>query len=222
MNATAGRLGAFDTVAGTRPGSTSPASRSSPYDLALIFRALMDDPPTAGVFGVRTAQIPPVPSRGKPGFQIQAQNPLLDTYPGDLGGKNGFTDAARYTFVTAAGRNGRRLVVTLMDDERRPVDTPDQAARLLDWAFALPAGTAGVGRLVRPGEVPTWEEVARSSPAHPSPSRAPAPVPVAAATSRRDAASPVGTIAIAGLAGAAVLAAAALGLRRARRRPARD
>jgi D-alanyl-D-alanine carboxypeptidase (penicillin-binding protein 5/6) len=88
-----------------------------------------------------------------PGYQIQSQNPLLSTYPGSLGGKTGFTDAARHTFVTAAERNGRRLVVSVMDTENTPLRAPDQAARLLDWGFAVPAGTEGVGVLVSPGDL---------------------------------------------------------------------
>ena len=39
---------------------------------------------------------------------------LLHRYPGTLGGKTGFTDAARKTFVAAADRGGRRLVVAMM------------------------------------------------------------------------------------------------------------
>ena len=38
-----------------------------------------------------------------------------------------------------------------MDTENVPLRAADQAALLLDWGFAVPAGTEGVGRLVRPG-----------------------------------------------------------------------
>ena len=89
-----------------------------------------------------TAQMPAVQGRS-PGYQIQSQNPLLPTYPGSLGGKTGFTDAARHTFVTAAERNGRRLVVSVMDTENTPLRAADQAALLLDWGFAVPAGHRG-------------------------------------------------------------------------------
>ncbi|WP_347057936.1 hypothetical protein ABC795_14730 [Blastococcus sp. HT6-30] len=88
-----------------------------------------------------------------PGFQIQNQNPLLTGYPGNLGGKTGFTDAARHAFVTAAERDGRRLVVSVLDTENVPLRTADQAARLLDWGFAVPTTSAGVGRLVRPADL---------------------------------------------------------------------
>src|SRR4051794_11002949 len=144
MNEEARHIGAFDTVAGTPSGLDVAGQSSSAYDLALIFRQLLADPRTAAVLRTTSAQWPPAGPR--PGFQIQSQNPLLTAYPGDLGGKTGFTDAARHTFVTAAERDGRRLVVSLMQAERRPVAEWEQAARLLDWGFATPAGTPGIGR----------------------------------------------------------------------------
>jgi D-alanyl-D-alanine carboxypeptidase (penicillin-binding protein 5/6) len=152
MNETAEELGAFDTVAGTPSGLDMAGQSSSPYDLALIFRAVVANPVTAAYLVAPTAQMPEVPGRS-PGYQIQNQNPLLTSYPGNLGGKTGFTDAARHTFVTAAERNGRRLVVSVMATENVPLRAAEQAALLLDWGFALPAGTEGVGELVDPGEV---------------------------------------------------------------------
>ena len=152
MNETAQSIGAFDTIAGTPSGLDVAGQTSSPYDLALIFRALLADPAAAAVLATPTALMPPVEGRS-PGYQIQSQNPLRTTYPGDLGSKTGFTDAARHTFVTAAERNGRRLVVSLMDSENKPMPPADQAVRLLDWGFALPAGIHGVGTLVTPADV---------------------------------------------------------------------
>jgi D-alanyl-D-alanine carboxypeptidase (penicillin-binding protein 5/6) len=152
MNETAERLGAYDTVAGTPSGLDVAGQSTSPYDLALIFRALIENPDTAAVLVTPTAEMPPVGDRS-PGYQIQSQNPLLGRYPGDLGGKTGFTDAARHTYVTAAERDGRRLVVSVMDTENVPLRAADQAVLLLDWGFAVPGGAHGAGRLVRPSEL---------------------------------------------------------------------
>jgi D-alanyl-D-alanine carboxypeptidase (penicillin-binding protein 5/6) len=149
MNATAEEIGAFDTVAGTPSGLDVAGQSSSPYDLALVFRRLVADPATAAILATPTAQMPPVEGRS-PGYQIQNQNPLAG-YPGGLGGKTGFTDAARHTFVTAAERDGRRLVVSVMDTENQPLRAADQAGLLLDWGFATEPATAGVGRLVTSG-----------------------------------------------------------------------
>jgi serine-type D-Ala-D-Ala carboxypeptidase (penicillin-binding protein 5/6) len=176
MDATARSLGAFDTVAGTPSGLDVVGQSSSPYDLALVFRALLADPAAVEVLTTPKILIPPVGP--KPGFEVDNENPLLRTYPGNLGGKNGFTDAARHTFVTAADHGGRRLVVTLMGAERHPGDSEYvQAARLLDWGFGTPAGSSGVGRLVAAGEVtaapsssPTATTAAAGTPARPLPS----------------------------------------------------
>jgi serine-type D-Ala-D-Ala carboxypeptidase (penicillin-binding protein 5/6) len=165
MNAKAEEVGAFDTVAGTPSGLDVAGQSSSPYDLALIFRALLEDPVTAEVLARPTAVIPAVEGRSA-AYQVQNQNPLLGAYEGNLGGKTGFTDAARHTFVTAAERDGRRLVVSVMDTESQPLRAAEQAALLLDWGFALPADVEGVGTLVEPGEVeasPTSSSSSRSS-----------------------------------------------------------
>ena len=210
MNETAEALGAYDTVAGTPSGLDVAGQSSSPYDLALIFRALLDNPTTAAILTTTTAQMPPVEGRS-PGYQIQSQNPLLTTYPGNLGGKTGFTDAARHTFVTAAERDGRRLVVSVMDTENVPLRAADQAALLLDWGFALPPGTEGVGRLVRPGEV-----VAGPS-SSPTPTRtraAPAPSTPVAGPREETGESPLVPAALAGGA-VLIVAATLLGRRRA-------
>ena len=101
--------------------------------------------------------------------------------------------------------------MSLMQTERRPVHEAQQAALLLDWGFAVPAGTAGVGRLVDPGEVATTT-------AAPSP----------ATTSRAAAAQAPATTAPAHLApgwlaaGAGVLAVAVLGAVLTVRRRARS
>ena len=108
-----------------------------------------------------------------PGYQIQSQNPLRTTYPGDLGSKTGFTDAARHTFVTAAERNGRRLVVSIMDTENRPLPPPEQAVQLLDWGFARAGRHARRGHAGRAG--------ARSAPRR----RRPPPRAAPRATRRR-------------------------------------
>ncbi|MGR6965986.1 D-alanyl-D-alanine carboxypeptidase family protein [Geodermatophilus sp. URMC 61] len=146
MNEMAESIGAYDTVAGTPSGLDVAGQSSSPYDLALVFRRLVEDPDTVALLQTPLAEMPAVEGRA-PGYQFQNQNPLADT-PGNLGGKTGFTDAARHTFVTAAERDGRRLVVSVMGTESVPLRAADQAALLLDWGFAVPAGTAGVGRLV--------------------------------------------------------------------------
>jgi D-alanyl-D-alanine carboxypeptidase (penicillin-binding protein 5/6) len=210
-------LGAFDTVVGTPSGLDVAGQSSSPYDLALFMRAVLDDPGLADLLTTRTARMPPVKGRF-PGYQIQNQNPLLDD-PGNLGGKTGFTDAARHTFVTAAERDGRRLVVSVMNTESKPLRAAEQAARLLDWGFSVPDDTPGVGRLVDPGEVPEDPPPPVESPPVESgaPTPAAAPSSVAAAPVPDDDGSPLPAALAIGA--ALALVATGVGVRRIRRRP---
>ncbi|MGY1744632.1 D-alanyl-D-alanine carboxypeptidase family protein [Blastococcus sp. SYSU D00695] len=225
MNATAEAIGAFDTVAGTPSGLDVAGQSSSPYDLALVFRRLVADPVTAAVLVTPTAQMPAVEGRS-PGYQIQNQDPLLGGYPGDLGGKTGFTDAARHTFVGAAERDGRRLVVSVMAAENVPVRAADQARLLLDWGFATPPGTPGVGRLVDSGAEVT--AAAATAPPASAGATSGAPSGVPTATGDRPApgadvggdARPVLGVLLA-VAAAGVVLATVAGRRRAVSRPGR-
>ncbi len=214
MTATAESIGAFDTAVGGPSGLDVAGQSTSPYDLALIFRALVAEPATAAVLTTPTAQVPEVPGRAL-GFQIQNQNPLAG-YPGTLGGKTGFTDAARHAFVTAAERDGRRLVVSVLDTENQPLRAADQAALLLDWGFTVPSGTPGVGRLVQPADLAA---PAAPTPAEPRTDRPQAAEPAAAVAPGADDGAPSPLVG-AGLAVAAlvVVGATMAGRRRAVRR----
>ncbi|MFB9239428.1 D-alanyl-D-alanine carboxypeptidase family protein [Plantactinospora siamensis] len=152
MNAEAHRLGARQTHAATPSGLDGPNQFTSAYDLALIARDCFTNATFRRYTAARTAQMPAQPPGAKNGFQIQNENSLLFNYPGALGGKTGFTTVARHTYVGVAQRNGRRLVVTLLNGEARPLRGWQQGAALLDWGFARPADAA-VGRLVNPGEL---------------------------------------------------------------------
>jgi D-alanyl-D-alanine carboxypeptidase (penicillin-binding protein 5/6) len=162
MNAEARRLGAYDTHADTPSGLDGPNQVTTAYDLALIARACFAMPDFLKYAQTKVAKMPPQPPKDKDGFQIQNDNMLLYEYPGALGGKTGYTDLARHTYVGAAERGGRRLLVTIMGAERKPVRGWQQGAALLDWGFSVAKGQS-VGRLVRPGE------------ATPPPPRTPAP-----------------------------------------------
>jgi D-alanyl-D-alanine carboxypeptidase (penicillin-binding protein 5/6) len=151
MNAEAKRLGAYQTHAVTPSGLDGPGQFTSAYDLALIARACFARDDFRRYVTTERTQIPPQKPNIK-GFQIQNDNHLLYRYPGALGGKTGYTHLARHSYVGAAQRNGRRLVVTLLGAEAQPVRGWQQAAALLDWGFGLPPD-ASVGHLVTPEEV---------------------------------------------------------------------
>jgi D-alanyl-D-alanine carboxypeptidase (penicillin-binding protein 5/6) len=136
MNAKAAAMGATDTHATSPSGLDGPGGPgwTTPHDLAVIFRAAMANPVFAQIIAQPTAMFP-TDSGEKP---LINQNELLERYPGAFGGKTGYTYAARKTFVGAAERNGRRLVIALMFGVVREGGPTywDQAATLLDWGFA--------------------------------------------------------------------------------------
>jgi D-alanyl-D-alanine carboxypeptidase (penicillin-binding protein 5/6) len=146
MNAKAASLGATSTFAATPSGLDGPAGSgaSTAHDLAVIFRAAMANPVFAQITAEPSAMFP-----GDHGNEpITNQDELLARYPGAIGGKTGFTDAARKTFVGAAARGGRRLVIAMMYGLVKQGGPTywDQAGSLFDWGFALNPET-GVGSL---------------------------------------------------------------------------
>ena len=146
MNAKALQLGATGTRAGSPSGLDGPGidGYTTPHDLAVLFRAALENPVFTAITSSPTATVP-----GANGpVTLFNQDELLGRYPGMLGGKTGFTDPARKTFVGAAARDGRRLVVAMMYGlvvEGGPTYW-DQASGLLDWGFAQD-GSAGIGTL---------------------------------------------------------------------------
>lgn len=156
MNAKAAELGALDTRTATPSGLDGPGMSTSAYDLALIFRAAMQKPTFAQLISTETVQFPGYPKdpaipedQDRPGFALSNDNQLLYNYEGSLGGKTGYTDDARQTFVAGAERDGRRLVVTIMKGDVLPIRPWEQAARLLDYGFGLGPNDT-VGDLVEP------------------------------------------------------------------------
>lgn len=146
MNAKASEVGATDTHASTPSGLDGPGGpgATTPHDLAAIFRAAMANPVFAEITAQPAATFP-TDSGERP---IVNMNELLARYPGAFGGKTGFTDAARKTYVGGAARDGRRLVVAMMYGLIREGGPNywDQASALLDWGFAQ-GPTSGVGSL---------------------------------------------------------------------------
>jgi serine-type D-Ala-D-Ala carboxypeptidase (penicillin-binding protein 5/6) len=146
MNAKAASLGATNTHASTPSGLDGPggSGASTAHDLAVIFRAAMANPMFAHITAEPSAMFP-----GDNGdHPITNQDELLQRYPGAIGGKTGFTDAARKTFVGAAARGGRRLVIAMMYGLVKQGGPTywDQAGTLFDWGFALNP-ESGIGSL---------------------------------------------------------------------------
>ncbi|HEY3201012.1 MAG TPA: D-alanyl-D-alanine carboxypeptidase [Actinomycetes bacterium] len=165
MQQLATTLQALDTTIVNNSGLDADGQLSSAYDLALIARAGMRRPDFRRYVATRHARFP-AKAKGK-SFAITNQNELLADYPGAIGIKTGYTTLAKNTFVAAATRNGRTVLVALMRGEH---GIHDEAATLLDWAFANAKLVRPVGVLVDPAPerrpaAPGFDQRAAAGPA---------------------------------------------------------
>ena len=154
INTLARQLGGYDTRAATPSGLDGPGMSTSAYDMGLFYRYAYNNPTFAAIVGTRTYTFPGYPAKpgedaAHPAYELENDNQLLYNYPGALGGKTGYTDDSRQTFVGAANHDGRRLFAFTLRGTRLPIAPWEQAARLLDYGFATPAGTK-VGTLIDP------------------------------------------------------------------------
>ncbi|WP_235900537.1 D-alanyl-D-alanine carboxypeptidase family protein [Lolliginicoccus suaedae] len=153
MTALARQLGALDTRVATPSGLDGPGMSSSAYDLAMLFREAMALPEFARAITTNQIDFPGYPADpaipgdvDRPGFALGNDNVVNWYYEPSLGGKNGFTDSARQTYVGAAEKDGRRLVLSILRADNEPQQVWQQIAALFDYGFELPEGQS-VGSL---------------------------------------------------------------------------
>jgi D-alanyl-D-alanine carboxypeptidase len=131
MNDAARQMGLTCTEFSSPSGFLDQGNHSCAIDLAEMARAVLDQPRLARIVRRRRAVLP-FPIKGGHLYLFN-NNPLLrQGYPGTIGIKTGFTDAAGRCLVAAARRDGRRLGVVLLHSP----DPARQAAQLLDRGFA--------------------------------------------------------------------------------------
>jgi len=132
MNEQARAFGLSCTHYTSPDGFEDAGNHSCATDLAALARAVLDQPRLARIVKRRRAVLP-FPIKGGRIYLFN-NNPLLRTgYPGTIGVKTGFTNAAGRCLVAAAQRNGRRLGVVLLHSP----DPGRQARVLLDRGFRL-------------------------------------------------------------------------------------
>ncbi len=156
MNSLAAHLHALDTRATTPSGLDAAGMSTSPYDLALIFRAAMGNSTFREIISTPTYHFPGYPPRSDvpsdtphPGYEMQTSDQLLlQGYPGMLGGKTGYTDDALKTFVGAARHGDKTVLIVQMYGLSTGDDNYwTQAQSLLEYGFHAPSDTR-VGELV--------------------------------------------------------------------------
>lgn len=109
---------------------------TSAYDLATIARAFFQNELLSKIAGTPSYHFEPTATQPDD-FILRTHNQLINqqvALEGLIGGKTGYTDAARQTLVTCAERNGMKLICVVMKEESPSqfTDTVD----LLNYAFS--------------------------------------------------------------------------------------
>lgn len=149
MTKKAREWGAKNTVCKTASGLTATGQTSTARDLAVMFRHFMQDP----AFASRMKQVKVKTSYGS---LLRNHNKALWQVEGTQGGKTGFTNAARQTYVGKFKRGDHEIVIAVMGCETMWADVK----KLVQHGFSLQERLAAAPSSTVAGQ----EIVARSMP----------------------------------------------------------
>jgi len=149
MNAEARWLHADDVVARNPNGLPARGQVVSAYDEALIARQALTLPAFMRYDSTLSASFH---IKKKKWVGLVNQNNLLIDYQGGLGGKIGWTEKARATYIGMARRHGVTLIVTIL--HCRALAEIKAGEKLLSWGFRMDHKVTPVGTLVPPRSTP--------------------------------------------------------------------
>jgi D-alanyl-D-alanine carboxypeptidase len=141
MNQRALAMGLFDTHFYNPNGLPAPAGThyTSCADLMVIFRAVIAYPELRAICSTKEYVLHTAARTQT----LHNHNLLLGRYPGMGPAKTGWTVASQHTYAASVTRNGRELLLTLLDSPNKWRD----AEILFNWGFAqAPAVTTTPGR----------------------------------------------------------------------------
>ncbi len=125
MTALARRWGARNTICKTASGLTARGQASTARDLAIIFRHAMRDIEFA-------SRMKRTKARTTYGKLLRNHNKALWLIDGSVGGKTGYTNAARQTYVGKFRRGKDEIIIAIMGSESMWTDIK----RLVEYGFA--------------------------------------------------------------------------------------
>jgi serine-type D-Ala-D-Ala carboxypeptidase (penicillin-binding protein 5/6) len=142
MNATAAALGMTRTHFSNFDGLPYPAEDSgysTAADLILLGRFAMESSVFRSIVDQRTYRV--AAGDGHHAYVWHNTDPLLGVYPGAIGIKTGYTQAAGHCLLFEATRDGRSFIgVTLGSPGVGTTVNGVDPTRLLNWAFSQPGG----------------------------------------------------------------------------------
>lgn len=118
VNEKAAELGLKDTRAASYSGLDAPGMSTSAWDMGIAYTHAYKDPTFAKVVSTELYPFPGymgADGEEVPGFDVYNDNKLYLNDPDGIGGKTGYTDDAKHTFVGALDRDGRRLMAVVLD-----------------------------------------------------------------------------------------------------------
>jgi D-alanyl-D-alanine carboxypeptidase (penicillin-binding protein 5/6) len=139
MNATAAQLGLTHTHFTSPDGlpyPTETSTYSTPAELLKLGEVAMQSAAFRSIVGERFYNLPKGDGHGH--YWWGNSNELIGYYPGAVGIKTGFTDAAGHCLLFEVVRGGRTLIgVVLGSPPTGPAAGAQDAAKILNWGFSL-------------------------------------------------------------------------------------
>jgi D-alanyl-D-alanine carboxypeptidase (penicillin-binding protein 5/6) len=132
MNERAEELGLDETRFVNPHGLDASGHYSCATEIATLAHVAMQDPEFARIVMLEEVTLGAYEDRAE--REIESTDELLGEYEGLLGVKTGFTDDAKYCFVSAAERDGITLTTVVLGSPNTKARFND-TSRLLDWGF---------------------------------------------------------------------------------------
>ena len=146
MNAKAVELGMNSTHFATVDGRHNEEHYTTAYDFALLMREALKNPTLQKIMSTPVYDVKP-DNKQKNGYHLENSNRLIckkASHPEDLrykyciGGKTGETNFAGFCLVTAAEKNGVRLILVQFGDNNSALPSAYRfkaAHKIYDWGF---------------------------------------------------------------------------------------